>query len=180
MNLIESVKKISGNWALKQVVQNINPEPEHITFKEAIKIGIIYYIKHEDEMTPIGDFIRFLQDQKKAVYIIGATTGFPIPKSKITNLNFIQLKEDELKWNGVPDSYRIKSFLENDFDLMIDFTQEEYFPLRYILLAAHSKIRIGRYDLKTAKNYHFMIDTWQKPDIFNLTEQVNHYLTALS
>lgn len=179
MNLFESVKKISGNWALKEFVQNSISNPETISFKDAVKIGIIYYIKQEEEMNPIGSFIRFLQDQKKAVYIIGATTGFPIPKSKITNLNFIQLKEDELKWNGVPSSYRIKSFLENEFDILIDFTQEEYFPLKYLLMAAHAKIKVGKYDLKTSDQYHFMLDTWQKPDIYNFTEQVSNYLTTL-
>jgi len=179
MNLFESVKKISGNWALKQVIRQSNHEPEPISFKEAVKIGILFYIKTEEEMNPISKFIEFLHLNKKAVYIFGATSGFPVPKSKITNLNFIQLKEDELKWNGVPDSYRIKTFLENEFDIMIDFSQEEYFPLKYMLWASKAKIKVGKYDLKTANQYHFMIDTWQKPDIFNFTEQIGTYLTAL-
>ena len=179
MNLIDSVKKISGNWALKQVYNQSKSEPEPISFKDSVKIGIIYYVKSEEEMNPIAQFITFLQENRKSVYTIGATPGFPIPKSKITNLNFIQLKDEELKWNGIPDSYRIKTFLENDFDLLIDFTQEEYLPLTYILLASKAKIKVGKYDLKTEKYYHFMIDTWQKPDIYNFTEQVNHYLTAL-
>ncbi len=179
MNIIDSVKKISGNIALKKMVTRNNKDPEQVSFKDAVKFGVLYYLKHEDEINPIGELIHFLQDKKKAVYIIGATTGFPIPKSKITNVNFIQLKDDELKWNGVPDSYRIKTFLENDFDIIIDLTMEDYFPTKYLLVASHAKIKVGNYNSKTSKFYHFMIDTWQKPDIYTLTEQVNHYLTIL-
>ncbi len=179
MNLIEHVKNYSGNLALKQTIANGTKEAQPVSFEQATKFAVLFYVREEAEMNAVNDFISFLWSKKKSTFIIGATTGFPVAKSKVTNMNFIQLREDEITWNNIPKGYRITNYLENEFDILIDLTQEDYFPLLYVLAAAKAKIKVGRYDRNKYEQYHFMVDTWRKPDIYNFTTQIKQYLQSL-
>lgn len=179
MNLVDQVKKISGNHVLKQAIAKGMSKSETISFDKATKFGILFYARSEAEMGAVIDLIAFLWEHKKSSVILGATPGFPVAKSRFTNMNFIQLKEDELDWRHIPTGYRILNFLDNEFDILIDLTQEDYLPINYMLAMTKSKIKVGRYDRNSHGLYHFMLDTWKKPDIFNFTDQVKQYLLSL-
>ncbi len=179
MNLVDQVKKISGNLVLKQAIAKGMAAAETISFEKATKFGILFYARTEAEMVAVTDLISFLWEHKKTSIILGATIGFPVAKSRLTNMNFTQLKEEEFDWRNIPRGYRILNFLDNDFDILIDLTQEDYLPVTYLLALSKSKIKVGRYDRNSHGLYHFMLDTWQKPDIFNFTDQVKQYLLSL-
>lgn len=179
MNLIDQVKKYSGNMVLKQAIARGTADSEPISFEKATKFAILFYATNEAEMNAVNDLIAFLWEHKKSTLLIGATSGFPVTKSRYTNMNFTQLKEEEYDWRNIPVGYRIMNFLDNNFDILIDMSQEDYMPLTYLLALSKAKIKVGRYDRNSHGLYHFMLDTWQKPDIYNFTEQVRQYLLSL-
>ncbi len=179
MNLIDQVKKTAGNRVLKQAIAKGAASAEPVTFETAAKFAILFYVRTEPEMVAVNDLIAFLWEHKKSTIVLGATNGFPVPKSRYTNMNFTQLKEDEFDWRQIPGGYRILNYLDNEFDVLIDMSQEDYLPVNYLLAMTKAKIKVGRYDRNSHGLYHFMLDTWQKPDIYNFTEQVKQYLLSL-
>lgn len=179
MKLIDQLKKAAGDQVVNQALAAARIPAVPVSFNEALKVAILFYARSEAEMTAVNDLISFLWDHKKLTFILGGTSGFPVPKSKFTNMNFIQLKEDEFNWKNIPTGYRIDNYLENKFDILIDLSQEDYQPLIYILAVAKARIKVGRYDRNIHGIYHFMLDTWQKPDIYNFTEQIKQYLLSL-
>ena len=70
----------------------------------------------------------------------------------------------------------VKSFVNREFDLLIDLHTGNSIPFRYIVAASRSKFKIGKHDKSAERFYDFMISTGDHMTLPQFIDQVNHYL----
>ncbi|HMX05825.1 MAG TPA: hypothetical protein PKE14_14215, partial [Chitinophagales bacterium] len=78
-------------------------------------------------------------------------------------------------WIGIPKMFRIKHFIEKEFDVLINTAMKSNRPLEYVSTYSKAKLRIGKYDQQKTFAYDFMMQT-ENEDVFSYLAQVEHYL----
>ncbi|MDR2026920.1 MAG: hypothetical protein LBQ01_05085 [Prevotellaceae bacterium] len=56
----------------------------------------------------------------------------------------IVFSNNECNWFGKPETAGINSFINTEFDIFIDLSSRQWFPLQYIAISSHALFKIGR------------------------------------
>jgi len=140
-------------------------------------IGIIYYFEDEKEYKIISDFVRYLQEEHKIVKALGYAPDKIIPHYFYPKIFFdIFLQTDVNKWTGIPNKQCVKDFIDTEYDLLIDLSLNNIFPLDYIGILSKAKFKVGKYDNTRKKYYDMMIDIKNNKDLRYLIEQIIQYI----
>ncbi len=110
--------------------------------------------------------------------------GFVKNKNLITRflpkLSFDFFSIRDLSWFYKPIHTKLKDFIEKEFDLLIDLSTYESFPLKYIAGLSHSLCKVGRFSEENSNYYDLMIDIKPSATLDDYIGQVRHYLTIIN
>lgn len=85
----------------------------------------------------------------------------------------------QVSWNEVPDLQVTEDFIHRKFDLLIDLTRQNYFPLVYVTALSEAGFKIGSSGF--APNYFDLnIEFATEPDANQLAEQILYYLKRIN
>ena len=85
----------------------------------------------------------------------------------------------DMNWIGIPKASKIKSFIEKEFDVLINTSLSTIRPLEYVSTYSKAALRIGRFDEKKTYCYDFMMHLDNNENVFGYLEQVERYLKML-
>jgi hypothetical protein len=84
-----------------------------------------------------------------------------------------------LNWYGKPDFIQLNDFLNKNFDLLLDFSQNDLPPLHYILSTSKAKLLVGANEY--AKDlYDVFIKDETELDSLKLLKTFHNYLLKLT
>ncbi|MDR1594181.1 MAG: hypothetical protein LBS43_06830 [Prevotellaceae bacterium] len=69
----------------------------------------------------------------------------------------IFFSDNECNWFGKPKVAAINSFVNTKFNILVDLSSKEWFPLQYIAVASHADFKIGRMNGETNNPYDFVL-----------------------
>jgi hypothetical protein len=113
---------------------------------------------------------------------------FKSPKVIIRNLCFTNNKDNsdsnmitpkDLNWLGFPQGGNIETFIQADFDLLINLSVKHNFALDVITALSAASFKIG-WDREKLGFYDLTIDVSEKPEALYLAEQQIFYLKQLN
>jgi hypothetical protein len=81
-----------------------------------------------------------------------------------------------LNWHLKPVS-GIKPFIEDDFDILIDFSGGNILPLNYVMKESRAKMKVGVLGSRTARNCDFILNMGNQFGIDKYIVQLNAYLS---
>lgn len=116
------------------------------------------------------NYIERYRDEGKKVTVLGYVKKFPPFEEDI-----VWITAKDKNWIGIPKMFRIKHFIEKEYDVLINTSMVTNRPLEYISTYSNAKLRIGRYNSDKTYAYDFMMQT-ESDDVFNYLAQVEHYL----
>jgi len=109
----------------------------------------------------------------------------------VENLCYFQSKKavipDEIQgfsrkqtsWTEIPDSKLAEKFIHQKFDILIDLTGQQYFPVIYVTALSEAAFKIGTAGRST--NYFDLnIEFSEQPKSDQLTEQILYYLKRIN
>ena len=183
MQWIENIKDFFGKRKLQQLlVQDKGRIKQFMNLNKAKSIGLIYEVTNEQELKQIQNFANHL----KGEFGIKVVYSLVYIKEKETP-NYIQAKHSldyflssDLTWRKEPTKDVCKSFIEKDFDILIDLTGEFSLPLRFILVQSKAKFKVGRFSETNQAFYDFMITCKEKDNFKSFTKEVVRYLTMIN
>lgn len=132
------------------------------------------------QCTGIGDFSvikelrEYLEGQEIEAFIIGYVNAKQIPDQFLLRTGFNCFCLKDLNFWHIPMAPFLQGFEQKEFDLLLDFSMEDHFPLRYLSLMSRSRYKIGRYTEEDI--YDLMIDIGKEKKLDYFCEQVRHYL----
>jgi len=112
---------------------------------------------------------RFRSDGKK-ITVLGYVKKLPPFEEDI-----IWITAKDKNWIGIPRMFRIKHFIEKEYDVLINCCMQTNRPLEYISTYSKAHLRIGKYDANKTFAYDFMMQMHDE-NIFSYLSQVEHYL----
>jgi len=155
-----------------------NRKPNNLD--NAQSIGLLYYLPDEDTYKKIDEFIKTLNESNIKVRVACYTDQKFAPHYFIPKLlqDVITLKD--LNWYYHPQKPFVKDFLDEEFDILIDLSLAEYFPLLFLAAKSRAALKIGRFDEKHQDYYDLMIDIPAESPIEYFIQQVIHYLKKIN
>lgn len=137
------------------------------------KIKTMAFLVDGSDPIALRELLNYLHryaDEGKKITIFGYVKKLPPFEEEI-----IWITAKDKNWIGIPKMFRIKHFIEREFDVLINTSMKTNRPLEYVSTYSKAKLRIGRYDQQKTFAYDFMMQT-QNDDVFSYLAQVEHYL----
>ncbi|OQX76994.1 MAG: hypothetical protein B6D61_07910 [Bacteroidetes bacterium 4484_249] len=150
---------------------------KHVDFKDVSSIGVLFLLGVEDEFDQIDRLVKELIALGKDVKMIGFFPDKIIPSFYIQKLKSDIITKKDINLFGFPKGEVVREFIENDFDLLIDLTVDDIFPIDYISGMSRAGLKAGRFRDDMVKVFDIMIS---KPQDMGFGAYINSMIGYIS
>jgi hypothetical protein len=147
--------------------------------EQAKKIGILYSLDDVPDYDKISRFVSELQHEHKDVKALGFVKNKALVNRFLPKLSFDFFSKRDVSLFYKPLHNKLRDFIDKEFDLLIDLSIHENFPLKYIAGLSHSLCKIGRFSEENVSYYDLMIDIKPSSTLEDYLGQIRHYLTVI-
>lgn len=147
---------------------------------DARRVGIIYEVKDEAEIGHIHYFVDYLHDQGKHVKALGYVESKEIMGFLKHTTVYSYFQRAELNWYFKPVSPDADNFAEEEFDILIDLSEEDKLPMQFVIAASKARFKAGKYQEEKQDLYDMMISVGDNTTLKYLIGQMRHYLTIIN
>lgn len=149
-------------------------------FADAKQVGILYVVNDVPDFEVVEAFVGRLQKEHKEVKALGFVRNKNLIGRFLPRLSYDFFSRRDLTWYNKPIHEKVKDFIAKEFDILIDLSLQDFFPMKYISGLSKAKCRVGRYTEANTDYYDLMLDA--KPGITAeaFIEQIYHYLSIIN
>jgi hypothetical protein len=147
---------------------------------DAKKIGILYTLEDVPDYDRVSEFVAELQHDNKVVRALGFVRNKNLVSRFLPKLSFDFFSRRDLTWFYKPVHAKVKDFIEKEFDLLIDLSRNDNFPLKYIAGLSKAVCRVGHFSEDNGAFYDLMIDMKATKSTDEYLGQIRHYLTIIN
>jgi hypothetical protein len=157
MKWIDHVKAGIGERVLIRKLRNQKRAPALCSIEEARNIGIIYNATEYISFEIIRNLVKELSSDSRKVTVLGYVDSKKLIDHYLYRKGFDFFSKNELNWYSRPVSSVVDNFIKEPFDLLINLSLEDHYPIRYITALSPAVLKAGRYH-PDEKHLDFMID----------------------
>ncbi len=165
----------------------LNKEQEHrrrncklVNLDDAKRIGILYTLDDVPDYERVSDFVTRLQGDHKEVKALGFVKNKTLVQRFLPKLSYDFFSGRDLTWFYKPIHSQVRDFIEKEFDLLIDLSIRDNFPLKYISGLSNALFRVGCFSNENTRYYDLMIDLKPTMSSDDYLGQIQHYLTIIN
>lgn len=151
-----------------------------LNLEQAKQIGILYSLDAIPDYDKVSEFVSELQHNHKDVKVLGFVKNKNLITRFLPKLSFDFFSISDISWFYKPIHTKLKDFIDKEFDLLIDLSVHENFPLKYIAGLSHSFCKVGRFSEENSNYYDLMIDIKPSATLEDYLEHIRHYLTIIN
>ncbi|MEN9347548.1 MAG: hypothetical protein RLZZ77_1059 [Bacteroidota bacterium] len=179
MKIAQNVKNAVGRRMLR-----MESEPQRhrqgTNFHAAQRVALLYQDEDEPHFNKVKAFARFLKEEygvkvvKALGYIDQVDKRLPIWQTQ--KLEFEYFTKSDLNWHQRPIQ-KVKAFVEDDFDMLIDLSNGDTLPLLFVMKTSHAKMKVGRKGSRSDRYSDFMINVGANASMDEFIRQITVYLS---
>ena len=147
--------KISHYFLRKEISQSI-PIKKIVTLSEAKTIGILFDAKGPKSIKEIKSLLKYFLDMNIDVHILGFIKSRKKDSIHISTIHLNYFNLNDVNLFDIPNSKKTNSFLERQYDILINLSLINSFPTKYLALLSFAKYKIGIYDNNILFSYDLM------------------------
>lgn len=164
---------------LGKLTKSLKRQRKIYNLTTARHIGIVFNLTDSKVFDAIVGLKSMLERIPITVETIGYFNDKEIPQLYTMEKGIKVFSKVELNWYKKPESPMVSEFIAKDFDILIDLTQEEVLPLRWVSTLSKAKFKVGA--LNYFNNPFDLIVTIDKSlGLEYLTQQVYNTLEVLN
>jgi hypothetical protein len=157
MHFLEKFRQNLGSKNLEKKALESKRTMKLCMIKDAKHVGIIFDATYTVNFEIIKDFVKELTNQKKEVDVIGYVHSKKLIDHYLYRKGFEFFTQNDLNYTFEPKTSRIEAFIQKPFDLLINLSLDDYFPIRYIVKLSQASFKVGCL-LEGVDNLDLMID----------------------
>ncbi len=172
-----SIKLKLGNWDLNRSLKNEDRKVQVCSLEQAKTIGISFIVNAQDDLEKIRRILKILAEKGIQTYALGY---IPVKKPNdfyLSQKSFNFFSDADLDFILRPKNDSVIEFINTKFDILIDFSSEEYFPMNYMLRKSKAGFKVGWYG--EVQPFDLMLDIDKKANVEYYFEQALHYLEKI-
>ena len=175
MNFI--IKHIA-NYQIKKLC-TASRNKQFVKLSDAKTIGVIFEATNNETFEIVKKFITQLKEYTKNVHAIGYVDEKITPNYSYIKTDIDLFNKKELKSFYQPQSPYIKTFIEDEKDLLIDINFNQKIPLRFITASSKAKCKIGIHVPENEPMHDILIATTPQQGLDFYLQQVVKYLATV-
>jgi hypothetical protein len=145
MNRMNNIKAYMGRRVLANKLKNQTRVPAFCNIHEAQHIGIIYNATEYVSFEIIRNLVKDLSHDSRKVTVLGYVDSKKLIDNYLYRKGFDFFSKNELNWYSRPASSVVEHFIKEPFDLLINLSLEDYYPIRYITALSPATFKAGKY-----------------------------------
>jgi hypothetical protein len=134
-----------GRKVLQNKLKNLMRDTKVCNINEAKTIGIIYNATNSVSFEIIRDFTRILMQKKIEVSVLGYVDSKKLIDHYLYRKGFDFFTKNNLNCYNRPKSDTVDDFMNKPYDILINLSLEEYYPIQYVLALSPSTFKVGKY-----------------------------------
>lgn len=179
MSLFKKIRIQLGNYLLNRKLRHLKRKRKLYSFDAATTVGVLFKTDNLLDFETVRKFLLYLHEKQNQVFAIGFIDNKKIPDYFLMKKGFNFFTRKELNFFYKPNSKVVNDFLDKQFDILIDLSTDNCFPLHYISSLSQSKFKIGR-SVNGTTCFDMMIDTEKNNKVDFLVEHIKHYTAILN
>jgi len=157
VNFIENTKSYLGERAIRKYLKNSSRNMLSCNIHEAKTIGILFNATHQVSFEIVKELVKNISGKKNSIDVLGFVDSKQLIDHYLYRKGFDFFTRSQLNWYYKPMSNVVSAFVTKPFDLLIDLSLDNPFPIRYILACSVAKFKAGKYQ-KNQEYLDLMID----------------------
>lgn len=182
MSVLKNIKEKYRNYFFRKRAGKVKRHKKVISYFEANYVGVLYDASVEENYNLTVRFTKDLQQDGKKVETLGyiRQKKKDRPEYSFPKVIFGFFSGDDFKWDYKINSNCIESFVNNEFDVLIDLSPNDAFPTKYIAGLSKAKYKVGLYSEKYLQTYDLLINVSESCSMEELAEHSIHYLKTIN
>lgn len=177
--IITSTKTFVGESILSYKISKMSRSKALVNLMEAKSIGLIYKVTDESLFNGVKKLIKEHSNDKRQIMALGYVDADSIPDYCVAAYSGYYFNNKALNWYKAPKSDYILTFINKEYDILIDLSTTNDYVLKYIVALSRAKLKVGRQRRGFEKYYDMMIRMKRKASMQEFVDQAIHYLTVL-
>lgn len=177
--MFSNFKSRIGHSRLNKHLRGITRKKMVYNLVSARKIGLIVYLTSEKDFNIALDFVNFLTKQNLSVDVLAYFPGKEIPQNYLLRKNLNVFCKKDLNWYFKPIQPFVEEFAAKEFDILIDLSMEEIFPLKWPATLSRAKFKVGNLSYYGNPN-DLIINVKPNENLEYLISQIKHYLNLIN
>jgi hypothetical protein len=177
--MFNSIKYKYGHLVLSKKKRKIKRERSIFNLSTAKTCGLVFNATNQSTFEKAKAFVDFLKSKNIKVTAIGFVESKEVKDFYRETIQYKYFSKKNTNWYGKPKNTNVNDFVKVNFDILIDLSLTNDFPLEYISALSLAKFKVGRFTSENA-DYDFMIDISKNNTHDYLIEQISHYLSILN
>ena len=174
-NFIQNTKLKLAWWMLNKAHNKLHRDSSFQNYLSAKTVGVIFNATQQETYEIARQYIQELSRRDNlSVKSLGFVDSKEVLEFYQKSLVFNYFSRKNLNWYSKPNNPNTQEFINTQFDILIDLSIVEDFPIQYIVGLSKAKFKVG--SVKENKNfYDFMIQLANKNDLKYFIQQLEHY-----
>lgn len=175
------IKKYIQERYLKQANSQNHRAVLMANFDDIHTIGLLSNPKNEAEIKVLENVVNHFQGYGKQIFPL-IYFDKQIQKDVFTkNSGLNGFSKKQCNWIGKPKKENnLDRFLQNDFDILIDFSFSPAFSLQYIFVLAKAKLKIMPTNDFSKQYADLMLEASDPQDKLTFAKELTHYLEIIN
>lgn len=169
-----------GNYYFRKEQRQKDRSCQLTNLREAKRIGILYTLDDVPDYERVSEFVSRLQGESKEVKALGFVKNKNLVQRFLPKLSYDFFSKRDLTWFYKPIHSQVKDFIEKEFDLLIDLSIRDNYPLKYISGLSNALFRVGCFSNENLNYYDMMIDLKPTMNADDYLGQIQHYLSIIN
>ncbi|MFI5141758.1 MAG: DUF6913 domain-containing protein [Bacteroidia bacterium] len=170
--------KYIADYRIKKLCA-LHRNKEFVKLNDAKTIGILFDATNSDTFETVKKFIEKLKVYTKNVHAIGYVDEKITPNYSYIKTDIDLFNKKELKNFYQPQSPYIKTFIEDEKDILIDVNLNQKLPLQFIAASSKAKCKVGIHLPENELLHDILIATTQQQGLDFYLQQVVKYLETV-
>lgn len=146
--MLKKIKDFKEKSAFKKLNAELSLAPkrqkEINNFKTARTAGIVFHVTQAATLFSVRKLDEFISQQGIHVEVLGMLSNLKLVDQYLYRKGYKFFTKEDLNWWGKPQNEVVAKFIHTPFDLLLDLSIENYFPIQYVTALSQAKFIIGR------------------------------------
>ena len=173
--MVQNIRNKIGWWILNKSIKKLTRNTSFQNYSTAKKVGVIFNATQQDTYDLARKYIKDLTNRNIKVSALGFVNSKEVLDFYKKSSSFDFFSRKNLNWYSKPNNPNTQEFINEEFDILIDLSIVEDFPIQYIVGLSKAQFKVGC--VKENENfYDFMIQLNEQKELSYFIEQLEHYL----
>jgi hypothetical protein len=145
MNVAGNLKRKVGRYVLDKQLRVKVRRMKSCNLREAKTIGLLFDATQPFSFEIIKDLVKDLSSTAKEVKVLGYVDSKQMIDHYLYRKGFEFFTRTHLNWFSKPQSDAVNDFIKKDFDILLNLSLEQSYPVNYIFALSNARFKAGRY-----------------------------------